>query len=322
LGVISFALPAQAQAAAPKPAASASAAIAPKPMATVAPSPQLNDSAELARVVNMYEAGKYIQCADSLRSLLSENSARPLRDPDVVESARIYQAACLIGSGQPELADEPLRAAIRQNPQMKPPDSLVFPPQVIDHFLRVRETMFDVIKKAEDERVRHAQELAKQQEERARRERIRVAGLERLGEQQTSITPHSRYIALVPFGVGQFQNGKEPLGFFFLTSEVLLAATTLTTLGIETHLVSQANDLKASGHEPAQSTNGKLNDWYTAIYASSYAWIGVSLIGVLEAELSFVPEQRTLKKHPLPLELRPLAEAGPGGGVFGVSGRF
>ncbi len=128
----------------------------------------------------------------------------------MVESARIYHAACLIGSGQNQLADEPLRAAIRQNPQMKPPDSLVFPPQVIDRFLRVRETMFDVIRKAEDERVKQAQEQARQQEERARANALRVAGLERLAQQETVITPQTRWLALVPFGVGQFQNGEKP----------------------------------------------------------------------------------------------------------------
>ena len=155
----------------------------------------------------------------------------------MIESARIYHAACLIGSGQTQLADEPLRAAIRQNPQMKPPDSLVFPPQVIDRFLRVRETMFDVIRKAEDERVKAAQEARKAARARAKRERARVAGLERLAQEETMITPRTRWLALVPFGVGQFQNQDKSLGYVFLTSEILLAATTLTALGVETHLV-------------------------------------------------------------------------------------
>jgi hypothetical protein len=291
-------------------------------VSAAAPPPQLNDSAELARVVSLYEAGKYGECADSLHKLLSEDSARPLRDADVVESARIYHAACLIGSGQPLLADEPLRAAIRQNPQMKPPDSLVFPPQVIDRFLRVRETMFDVIKKAEDERVRRAQELAKQQEERVKKERIRVAALERLAQQETVITQKSRWFALVPFGAGQFQNGKDTLGYVFLTSEVLLAASTLTSLGIETHLVLDANRLVADGKKPVPSTNDTLATWNTAMRVSSYAWLGVSLIGILEAQISFVPEQRRVQKRPLPVELRPSAEAVPGGAVFGLSGKF
>jgi len=303
-------------------ATSAAAQKAAPAVSAAAPPPELNDSAELARVVSLYEAGKYGECADSLHRLLSEDSARPLRDPDVVESARIYHAACLIGSGQPLLADEPLRAAIRQNPQMKPPDSLVFPPQVIDRFLRVRETMFDVIKKAEDERVRRAQELAKQQEERVKRERIRVAGLERLAQQETVIREKSRWFALVPFGAGQFQNGKDTLGYVFLTSEVLLAASTLTSLGIETHLVLDANRLVADGKKPVPSTNDTLVTWNTAMRVSSYAWLGVSVIGILEAQISFVPEQRRVQKRPLPVELRPSAEAVPGGAVFGLSGKF
>ncbi len=284
--------------------------------------PQLNDTAELARVVSLYDAGKYGECADSLHALLSENGSRPLHDRDVIESARIYHAACLIGIGSPQLADEPLRAAIRQNPQMKPPDSLVFPPQVIDHFLRVREDMFDVIKKAEDERVRKAQEAAKRQEERARRERLRVAGLERLGQEETLVTPNSRWLALVPFGVGQFQNGKDSLGYAFLTSEAILGASTLTVLGIYTHLVLQANRLERDGLTPVASTNGQLTNWHSGLVYTSYAWLGVSLIGVLEAELTFVPEQHRVQQRPLPLELRPSAAVVPGGAAFGLSGAF
>ncbi|HEY5374995.1 MAG TPA: hypothetical protein VIK01_15035 [Polyangiaceae bacterium] len=293
----------------------------------VTEAPRLNDTAELARVVSFYEAGKYGECADSLHLLLSADAPRPFRDPDVVESARIYHAACLIGSGQNQAADEPLRAAIRQNPQMKPPDSLVFPPQVIDRFLRVRETMFDVIRKAEDERVKRAQQLARLQEERARRERVRVAGLERLAAQETVITPKTRWLALVPFGAGQFQNGEKNLGYVFLSSELLLAGSTLFTLGIETHLIlatSQAN-------KAAQSNNATLRGWYTGLEVSSYAWLGVSLIGIVEAQLAFTPEQRQVRKRALPAALRPessslsiapSAAPVPGGAVLGVSGRF
>jgi hypothetical protein len=293
----------------------------------VSESPRLNDAAELARVVNLYEAGKYGECAEALHRQLSSESTHPFRDLDVIESARIYHAACLIGSGKNQLADEPLRAAIRQNPQMKPPDSLVFPPQVIDRFLRVRETMFDVIKKAEDERVKRAQEIAAQQEARAKRERARVAALERLAQEETIITPHTRWLALVPFGGGQFQNGDKPLGYVFLTSEVLLAASTLTTLGVETHLVLATSELEKS--DP--SNKARIDNWYTALNYSAYAWLGVSLVGIIEAQISFVPEQRQTRKRELPPSLRPEtsslrivpnAAPVPGGAVLGLSGRF
>ncbi|MET0790702.1 MAG: hypothetical protein ABW061_04215 [Polyangiaceae bacterium] len=322
LGAVLFAPPLRAQAATPTPT--------PTPTRSgpvISEPPRLNDTAELARVVSLYEAGKYGECADSFHDLLSPEGAHPLHDLDVIESARIYHAACLIGSGQNQLADEPLRAAIRQNPQMKAPDSLVFPPQVIDRFLRVRETMFDIIRRAEDERVHRAQELAKQQEERARKERARVAALERLAQQETLITPKTRWLALVPFGVGQFQNGEKSLGYVFLTSEVLLAATTLTALGVETHLVLATS----RADKPEQSINGTLSDWNTALLYSSYAWLGVSVIGIVQAQLAFVPEQRQIRKRALPPELRPetsglslMPSAIPvtGGAVFGLSGRF
>jgi len=292
-----------------------------------AEAPRLNDAAELARVVNLYEAGKYGECANALKQLLNVEGPHPFHELDVVESARIYHAACLIGSGQDQLADEPLRAAIRQNPQMKPPDSLLFPPQVVDRFLRVRETMFDVIRKAEDERVKRAQEAAAQQEARAKRERLRVAGLERLAEEETVITPRTRWLALVPFGVGQFQNQDKPLGYVFLTSELLLAASTLTTLGVQTHLVLATS----KADKPDPSNQNRINDWNTAFDLSAYAWLGVSVIGIIEAQLSFVPEQRQVRKRPLPPHLRPetsflrvVPNATPvtGGAVFGVSGRF
>jgi hypothetical protein len=294
---------------------------------TITEDPRLNDAAELARVVSLYEAGKYGECAKALKQLLSSESAHPLHDLNVVENARIYQAACLIGSGQTPLADESLRAAIRQNPQMKPPDSLVFPPPVIDRFLRVRETMFDVIRKAEDERVKRAQELAAQQELRARRERARVVGLERLAQEETLITPRSRWLALVPFGVGQFQNQDKPLGYFFLSSELVLAATMLTTLGVESHLVLATSEID----KPDASNQARIDDWKTALEYSSYAWLGVSLIGIIEAQLSFRPEQRQVRKRSLPPELRPetsflrvVPSAVPvaGGAVLGLSGRF
>jgi hypothetical protein len=320
-GAVLFAAQASAQSVSHAPTASTSHT------PVISDPPRLNDAAELARVVNLYDAGKYGECADALHLLLSPDSARPLRDVDTIESARVYHAACLIGSGQNEQADEPLRAAIRQNPQMKPPDSLVFPPKVIDRFLRVRETMFDVIRKAEDERVKHALELASAQEERARKERLRVAGLERLAQQETVINPKTRWLALVPFGTGQFQNGEKSLGYVFLTSEILLLASTLTSLGVETHLILATSRVDKA--DP--SINGTLQDWHSALEVSSYAYLGVSVIGVIEAELAFTPEQRQIRKRPLPPELRPerssleiVPSAAPvlGGAVFGISGRF
>ncbi|HET9954446.1 MAG TPA: hypothetical protein VFQ61_08075, partial [Polyangiaceae bacterium] len=215
-----------------------------------------------------------------------------------VESARIYHAACLIGAGQPEKADEPLKAAIRANVQMRPPDSLVFPPPVIERFLRVRQTLYDEIKRAEARRVQEAREAAEARAARERAEAERVAELERLAAREVLVVKNRRFIAWIPFGAGQFQNGDEGLGWAFFTGELMLSATALTSLGFQTYLAREASQLRN------EENNQVLRTWNAALNVSSYALIGVAAIGVLQAHLAFVPEVKQERVHPLPERLR------------------
>jgi hypothetical protein len=286
---------------------------------------ELGDEAKLAGVVSLYEAGKYGECARALDRLLAAEGDRRLREPEVIENARIYHAACLIGSGKPEGADEPLRAAIRSNMQMRPPDSLVFPPPVIDRFLRVRQSLYEEIKQAEDRRVEQARKAAEIQAHRERAESARVAEIERLATSETVIIKNRRWIAWVPFGVGQFQNGDEGLGWVFLTGETALAAAALTSLGMQSYLEVEANRLKNPDN------NAVLQTWNTLLHVSSYAFIGVAALGIAQAQLAFVPEVQQQRYRPLPtrlkrpatgLKLTPSISAGSSEVMLGLSGRF
>jgi hypothetical protein len=286
---------------------------------------ELTDEGELAKVVGLYEAGKYVECASALKVLLDPKSRQRLRDRAVVENARIYHAACLIGSGKVEAADEPLRAAIRDNLQMKQPDSLVFPPPVVDRFLQVRQSLNEEIRRAEDERLRKARAEAGRRLERERAEIERVATLEELATRQLVVTKNRRWVGFLPFGAGQFQNDNEGLGWVFLTSEAVLSATALTALGVSTHFHRRATELRNP------SNNAVVKTWYTLFQVNSYSFLAVYALGVLEAQLSFVPEFRETRVRPLPpklrrnsstLELRPDVTAGPDGAVLGISGKF
>ncbi|MFO7177967.1 MAG: hypothetical protein DIU78_004620 [Pseudomonadota bacterium] len=299
----------------PAPAAAPSAAppleaAPPAPPRTRAPAVparvRLSDEAELARIVSLYEAGRYAQCADELEALLREDGPRPLSDPNVVENARIYQAACLIGSGRSEQADVPLRAAILANPQMRPPDSLVFPPPVVERFLRVRETLYEEIRKAELSRVEQARREAEARARRERAEAERLAELEDLASREVVRTRNRRWIALIPFGVGQFQNGNPELGWVFLASEAVLGATALTALSMQTYITLEADRLRN------EDNNSVLRTWNTLLDVSSYAFLAVAAIGILEAQLSFVPEVREERRREIPERLRrPVARIAP-----------
>jgi hypothetical protein len=286
---------------------------------------ELSDEAELARVLSLYQAGKYSECASEFSALLARDGARRLRDREVIENARIYQAACFIGAGKPELADEPLRAAIRENMQMKPPDSLMFPPPVVERFLRVRQSLYEEIKRAEEKRVALARRASEVQAAREAEENARVAELERLASREVVVVRNRRLVALVPFGVGQFQNGDEGLGWVFLTSEAALAATALTSLGMQTYLSLEASRLRNPDN------NSVLKTWSTLLNVSSYALFAVATAGIVQAQVSFVPEMREERYRPLPARLRrrasssaiaPAFVAAPGELFLGLSGKF
>jgi hypothetical protein len=288
----------------------------------------LSDDAELARVVSLVEAAKYDQCVAELDRLLDPSGKRPLKDPTIVETARLYQATCYIGLGKPELADEPLRQAIRDNPQMRTPDSLLFPPRVIDRFITLKDSMIDELRAAEREAIEKARREAA---ERQRDDTARWAymlQLERLAREEVVVTKNRRWIAAVPFGVGQFQNGNTALGWVFFGTEAALGITALTALSVHTHLQTKVDEAKERGASADPNVNQRLSDWHLALELSTYGMLGVAALGIAEAQLSFVPEVRSVRERPVPkrpsatLSVMPRVGAGPGKVEIGFSGRF
>jgi hypothetical protein len=291
----------RAAAQAPKPAPSGSEAPPPKKA-----DDRLSDEAELARVAGLYEAGKYRECSDELERLLDPLGKAPLKQSAIVENARVYWAACLLGSGKADGADAPLRAAIHENPQMKPPDSLVFPQPVVQLFLRVRDSLVSEIRAAEQARLKQAQIEARQRELRLARDRDRMAALERLARQQVEIVKNRRLFAFVPFGVGQLQNRQEALGYTLMVSELLLGSLSITAIAAQSRLARTADELRQQGgsvdeegHERKQAT------WSTVKTASAWAFVALAVGGVVHAQIEFVPEFKEVRSRPLPPALAP-----------------
>jgi hypothetical protein len=137
------------------------------------------------------------------------------------------------------------------------------------------------------------------------------------------VVRHSRYIAALPFGVGQFQNGQDTLGYTFLVSESALAVTSVVAGIIHMQLVAQF----------AQYAPGTVNfdDFDSRRRASRdvsrFAALGfaaVAIGGIVQAELALVPEVRETRPRPLPKPpaVMPSAFGMVGGFGLGVSGRF
>ncbi len=290
---------------------------------------RLSDDAELARIVGLVDAAKYEECAARLAHLLDPKSPHPLVQPAIIETARIYDATCLMGLGKDEQADEPLRAAIRKNPQMRPPDSLIFPARVVDRFLKVREQLFGELRASEQKAIERARQEAAAKQKRDNEQWEYFLRLERVARQEVVVRKNSRAVALLPFGVGQFQNGNKPLGWTFLAAETALAGTALTSLGVFSHLNMQAASFAARREQPSTRVNPRLHNWHLTLALSTYALLAVTALGIVEAEASFVPEVRRVRERPLPkfrsergLSMLPDVSVGPHDVTLGVRGAF
>ena len=262
------------------------------PPTTPAPAPdagsELSPDTALARSIAFFDAGSYDQCVASFAELLSADRKQRLESARSVEQARIYYAACLIAEGKTPRADEQFRLAIRSNPQLAVPSPVIFPQAVIDRFLTIRSSMIDEIRRAQEKRAREAREAAERAQRKAEAEQRRVEELERLARQETLVVKNERWIASIPFGVGQFQNRDYFKGALFLGVEVALGVTAVTATAIQLSLHSQA----AGGEnlEEDAQLNQNLETAWTVSLITTGGLILTAVGGILEAHLSFVPE--------------------------------
>lgn len=264
------------------------------------PTRRLSDAAELDRAVTMYLAGDYEACAAHLSALLGPSADRPFQDPFIRERARLYHATCLLFLDDKEAAREPLRDALKENPLMSAPDSLTFPPPLVSFFLEVRDEMQQLIKREEENQLALLREEAAETRRRSEERRKHLEELERLAAEETVILKNPRWLMSVPFGVGQFQNGNKTLGWTFLVGETLLAATALGSGAILLDQYRQAARQDPERPLRHEDLNSNTRLAYGTMTVASWGFLAVTLAGILEAHLSYVPERTETRERTLP----------------------
>jgi tetratricopeptide (TPR) repeat protein len=287
-----------------------------------------DDATELERAKSSYDAGRYAEGVERFREILNPSSPNGLREPSAIERARAYYAACLIALGRAEEADAEIEKIIRNNPVYSP-DPVAFPGKVVDRFIEIKSRLKGEIEAAF--RARSAAEAAaKAKAERQQREYIEA--LQQLARNETSVVRNSRWIAMVPFGVGQFQNGQDTLGYTFLVAESVLAIASVTTRIIHEGLIAdyadainQAEASKSGETVDYAKFKSQLDTAYNVNLYTTGAFALVALTGILHAQVTFVPEVRETRVRPLPPPpptLTPKVGAGPAGFTLGLEGRF
>lgn len=275
-----------------------------------------DDAANLERGINAYEKENYGECVKRFREMLTPSSETSLRDAAFKKRARMYFSACLFADKRTVEAEKQMEQLILDDPNFYP-DRAAFPVPVLDKFAEVRGRMNEEIKRLEAERLLREEQERKEREAQRRREQARQELVERMAKEEFRVKENSRYLASIPFGVGQFQNGQRTLGFVLLGTEATLAAASAITYFAKESI--ERNYVPGTSDKPRTEEQRDRLVLYNRIAFGAFAAVAVG--GVVHAHLTYVPERKEIRerKIPEPVILPTVSRDGLG---LGLSGSF
>jgi hypothetical protein len=289
-----------------------------------------DESSDLEKAYGAYVAHQYDDAEARLRRLL-DGSGGALKDADSMADARMYLGAVLVAEGRKEEADRVFEQLLLDKPDYQP-DPLRVALPALDAVVDARARLRDALRTIQADRVRRELEERKRIEEAKSKAEAALRQLEALASQEVIVERHSRWEALLPFGVGQFQNGDRALGWTFLVTESLLAAGSAIGLGLSLYNESQAYDAFTSGQGTAQGYQARASDAVVVGDAMSLGFAAVAALGIVQAEIGFVPERVHVqpRKHrlgfapssetPAPAPSAPAPSPAPSSGATSSSG--
>jgi hypothetical protein len=183
-------------------------------------------------------------------------------------------------------------------------DPMVYPMEVVDAFTDVKRKNNERIETlaraqaAEDEKRRAAELKRRAAEAEALKQTVYV---------ERTRTERSLFVAFLPLGVGQFQNGDKVKGALFLTSELLLAGGALTTFILHESLRPRSTQPLESASE-RESYESAEAGYRIANQACLVALGVVAVSGVIESVYSFRRESVAwgpVDEKEVPRKLRP-----------------
>jgi hypothetical protein len=299
---------------------------------------QLDEQSELDKARNAYLAHQYEEADQRFKVLLDPKNP-VLHDRLLATQARMYWGAVMLAKNEQALASQQFEQLLTSDPTYEP-DPLAFPTDVVNLFIDVRSRLRERLNQLAHDRALQEAERRAREEAMAKQQALRLQILEKRAGEERVVSVHSRWIALLPFGAGQFQNGQRGLGYGFLGFELALAAAAAITLPV--YLADLHDEASAYSRNDLPATQG-YHDRAAAVRDTNLglniSFAAVALLGIIQAEVAFVPEEATLLHRPIPEAPTPAPPAtapaiswqaspvlpveGKGGGAtFGVVGRF
>lgn len=268
------------------------------------PSPASADELEdFQRARSAYDGAQYSLAIQRFEPLVL-GAVPVLRTRALLLESRKYLGAAYLFLGRRTDAEAQFEALLRDDPAYQL-DPVAFPSEVLDVFTTVHARLEREIQAAEAARLASEEAARRAAAERLLRERATMLRLVELAETETVEEQRSRWLAAIPFGVGQFQNGEDGWGLFFAISE-----TSLLLAGGITYFLHEGlrDDTPAAADLREANLTARA---FRIVNWSSIAGFGVlALAGVIHAQANFEPRRRTERRRPLPPELQEGLELG------------
>lgn len=251
-----------------------------------------------------YDKQNYAKAEKGFESLVGGAVPRAT-NPVVRLEARKYLGATYLFLGKDDEAREQFRRLLQEDPDYDI-DPVAFPEAVVQAFQEVQEEA------AVERARREAAEAARQQRERTDeveelvRQQQRIQDLEELAAVETVEKVNSRWIAALPFGIGQFQNENRKLGIMFaVTQSVFMAASIATFIG--------HNSLRNEMPAPDQIAQAQRVERALRIgnWVSVGGFLAFAIAGVTEAEIRFRPVIQRTRKRDLPKDTKAPQSSSP-----------
>ncbi len=284
---------------------------------------------EKARVA--YLKKDYVEADARFRAMLDPTTGS-VKTPELVHEAQFCWGATLFARQDVTGAHAIWERVIRDTNNQYRPDPLTYPAAVLNDFINFQSSLS---KSIEQQQQQQAVEAAAQRErERKERERLEahVKELERLTAEETVEVKSSRLVAMLPFGVGQFQNRNTGLGWFFLLTEGAAVLTTFALFIPYRYNVDQYNavlsDNTVSWTEHYRRTLANqyalvAQDVRTADLITLGALGALMIGGILEAQIDYKPSFEYKHPRKKASSLWPsFAPVVGGGAQVGLQGRF
>jgi tetratricopeptide (TPR) repeat protein len=288
-----------------------------------------DEQTDLEKGRNAYLARQYDEADARFRAMLDPAAGTAVRDRSVLAQARMLWGAVLFAKGKREHAEALFERLLLDDPSFDP-DPLSFPTDVINVFIDTRAKIRELLRAAAQETVKREAERRAREEANKLRETARIAKLERLAREESVVEMHSRLIALVPFGAGQFQNGQRALGLIFLSTELACVAVGSVAVPIYFDQLQRASE--SYSNRDTELAKQYLNRASTIrnVNLSAYGAFALAAIaGVVHAQMTFVPQRTETRPRAVPSQAQIVPFASPAlensslsGAVLGVSGRF